>query len=68
MSKFVRIPNDLWDFVGKELIERGYISRDVVISSIKEPSIRWLLLNNEEWQIQTQLNLLNAKLLEEQNK
>lgn len=59
MSKFVRIPNDLWDFVGKELIRRGYINRDVKISSIKEPSIRWLLLDNDEWQIHTQLNVLN---------
>jgi hypothetical protein len=49
--KEIRIPEDLWLFVGRELLTMGYINEDVLISAtVEEPRMRWLLLEKEEWQ------------------
>lgn len=51
MAKEIRIPEDLWLFVGKELLTMGYINEDVLISAtVEEPRMRWLLLEKQEWQ------------------
>jgi len=51
MVKEICILEDLWLFVGKELLTMGYINEDVLISAtVEEPGMRWLLLEREEWQ------------------
>jgi hypothetical protein len=50
MVKEVRIPEDLWLFVGRELRSRGYITEDVFTwAMVEEPRMKWLLLEKEEW-------------------
>lgn len=50
MSKEIRIPEDLWFFVGRELRSRGFITNDVLVRAmIEEPKVKWLLLEKEEW-------------------
>lgn len=49
--KEIRIPEDIWLFVGRELLTMGYINEDVLISAtVEEPRIAWLLLGKQEWQ------------------
>ena len=51
MAKEIRIPEDLWVFVGRELLSRGYITEDVLIrATVEEPRMKWLLLEKKEWQ------------------
>ncbi len=51
MAIEVRIPEDLWSFVGMELKSRRYITQEVLVSAIvEEPKLKWLLLDCEEWQ------------------
>ena len=64
MTKRVRIPNDLWHFVGNELIGRGYMSHDAPVQTIEIPKIRWLLLGKEEWQAYSHLDMLNLNNFE----
>jgi hypothetical protein len=50
MVKSVFIPAGLWHFVGSELLSLEYLSNDSITSEVFEaPAIRWLLLNDEEW-------------------
>jgi len=51
MLKRIQIPDDLWVFVGNTLVSIGCINFDKVdLSVYYEPKIRWLLLENEDWQ------------------
>ena len=51
MTIEVRIPEDLWSFVGTQLRSRGYISQDLLVSAIvEEPKLKWFLLDCREWQ------------------
>lgn len=51
MAKEVYIPIDLWFFVGRDLLLKGYINEDTLINAtLEEPKLKWLLLNREEWQ------------------
>jgi hypothetical protein len=51
MAKEIRIPEDLWLFVGRELLTMGYINEDVLtLATIEEPKMKWILLENDEWQ------------------
>jgi hypothetical protein len=59
LAKRILIPNDLWHFVGNELIERGYMNHDALLQTIEIPKIRWLLLRKEEWQAYSHLDMLN---------
>ena len=59
MAKRILIPNDLWHFVGNELIERGYMNHDALLQTNEIPKIRWLLLGKEEWQAYSNLDMLN---------
>lgn len=58
MAKRIRIPNDLWHFVGNELIERGYMNHDARLEPLETPKIRWLLLGKAEWQAYSHLDPL----------
>ena len=50
MPKSVFIPAELWHFVGRELLSLEYLNNDSITSEVFEkPAIRWLLLNDEEW-------------------
>ena len=59
MAKRILIPNDLWHFVGNELIERGYMNHDARLETLETPKIRWLLLGKAEWQAYSHLDMLN---------
>jgi hypothetical protein len=61
MLKRLLFPRDLWLFVGRELSAMGSIGEDLLASPIgKEPAIRWLLLENEEWEAYcSQLGMMN---------
>jgi len=64
MAKRIAIPNDLWYFVGCELLERGYINRNALLRTKETPKIRWELLGEEEWQAYSHLNMLNLESFE----
>lgn len=50
MAKSVFIPAGLWHFVGSELLSLEYLNKDSITTEVfEEPAIRWLLLNDEEW-------------------
>src|SRR3972149_4209071 len=51
MRKRLLYPSELWFFLGRELYSMGSISKSSLSQSIlNEPAIRWLLLENEEWE------------------
>lgn len=55
----IRIPEDLWLFVGRELRIRGFITEDILVwATVEEPKMKWLLLEKEEWQIYRSLSNL----------
>jgi hypothetical protein len=50
MVKSVFIPAGLWHFVGTELLSLEYLNNNFITPEVfEEPAIRWLLLNDEEW-------------------
>ncbi|MGA2385425.1 MAG: hypothetical protein ABSG33_02710 [Candidatus Bathyarchaeia archaeon] len=50
MVKSIFIPAGLWHFIGSELITLEYVNNDSITSEVfDEPAIRWLLLNDDEW-------------------
>jgi len=61
MARSIRIPNDLWFIVGRALSSMGYINKDSpVLEKEETPTVRAILLEEEEWQTYcSQLNLLN---------
>ena len=65
-AKEIHVPEDLWLFVGRELLSRGYITEDVLIkATVEEPRMKWLLLEKEEWQIYRSLiNLVDLNPIE----
>ena len=61
MARSIRIPNDLWFIVGKALSSMDYMNKDSpVLEKEETPTVRAILLEEEEWQTYcSQLNLLN---------
>jgi hypothetical protein len=61
MVRSIRIPNDLWFFVGRALSSLGYMDEDSsTLKKEETPTIRAILLEKEEWQNYcSQLNLIN---------
>jgi len=53
MLKRIEIPEDLWRFVGQALDSFGCIKVNEItetdLSKYYKPSIRWLLLGDEDW-------------------